>query len=267
VNSPSGMVDIHCHILPGVDDGALDIGDALAIAAAAVSAGTTVMIATPHFSEESKLNAAVCRERLAGLRRAIAEVGIGLDVRLGCEARFVPSVVARAAAGELPTLAGSSYLLLEWPITLVNYTDQILFDLRLKGIRPILAHVERYRFVQSDVDMLVPLVERGTLTQVTAGSLTGEYGPAARRAAEEIVERGLAHVIASDAHSVDSRPPDLRPAVECAARLIGREAALAMVVDVPRAIVENRAVEASPPRPRRRRPFWALWRRGVERSD
>jgi protein-tyrosine phosphatase len=266
-NYTGGMIDIHSHILPDVDDGALDLGDALAIAAAAVAAGTSIMVATPHFSEESALNSALCRERLAGLRRAIAELGIGLDVRLGCEARFVPSVVARATTGDLPTLAGSSYLLLEWPISLVNYTDQILFDLRLKGFQPILAHVERYRFVQSDVNMLVPLVERGTLAQVTAGSLTGDYGPAARRAAEEIVERGLAHVIASDTHSVDTRPPDLRPAVERAASLIGREAARAMVVDVPRAIVENRAVEISPPRPQRRRPFWALWRRESGRGS
>ena len=257
----SGMVDLHCHILPGVDDGAADLDDALAIASAAAVAGTSVVVATPHFSEEGELTVDLCRERLDDLRRAIAEAGISLDVRLGGEARFVPSVVGRFLNGELPTLAGSRYVLLEWPALLVPYTEQVLFDLHLRGFVPLLAHVERYRFVQSNVNVLAPLIERGTLAQVTAGSLTGAFGPAARRTAEELIERGLAHVIASDAHSVDWRPPDLRPAVERAERLVGREAARSLVVDVPRAIVENRAVEIEPPHPIRRRPLWAFWRR------
>ena len=259
-SSSFGFVDVHAHILPGLDDGARDFDDAVAIAAAAAAAGTAVMVATPHISDESPVPLAQTRERLTELRRAIAEAGISLDILLGCEPRFVPSVVGRVVAGDLPTLAGSRYLLLEWPVVPVLYTDQTLFDLRVKGFHPVLAHVERYRFVQSDVNMLVPLVERGTLMQVTAGSLTGAFGPAAQRTAEVLIERGIAHVIASDAHSVDSRPPDLRPAYERALELVGTDAARSLVIDVPRAIVENRAVEIQPPRPPRRRPFWARWR-------
>jgi protein-tyrosine phosphatase len=256
----AGLVDIHSHILPGVDDGAPDVDASLRMAEVAVRDGISTMVATPHLGGMSSGDSTVFAERLATLRLALAEAGISLDVRLGCEAAFLPNVGALAVAGALPTLADSRFVLLEWPQLLPPYTDTALFELRLKGYRAILAHVERYRFIQSDVNILVGLVERGALTQITASSLLGRFGPDAQRTAEALLERRLAHVIASDAHGADDRAPTLARAARRAAEIVGEEAARSLVVDVPGAIVENVAVEVEPPLPGRSRPFWAFWR-------
>jgi protein-tyrosine phosphatase len=136
----------------------------------------------------------------------------------------------------------------------------VLFDLRLKGFVPLLAHAERYLIVQSNINMLVPLVERGTLMQVTAGSLLGHFGPEARRAAEVMLSHGTAHVLASDAHSPEYRPPLLSEGMARAAQIVGERAARALVEDFPRALVEDRPIEPPLPREYRPRPIWAFWR-------
>jgi protein-tyrosine phosphatase len=128
------------------------------------------------------------------------------------------------------------------------------------GIVPIIAHAERYYFVQKNVRFLVPLIERGVAVQVTAGSLLGDAGPSVQRTAEKLIVDNLAHVLASDSHSVDRRPPMLRAARDRASDLVGESKARAMVVDVPRAIVDNLPLELPVPRPDRPRQFWEFWR-------
>lgn len=255
------MIDVHTHILPGLDDGAETLEESVRMAGIAAADGIEALVATPHADETFGQRQTLLDERLAGLREALAAAGLRLEVMAGCEAFVTPDLGARAAGGGLPGLNGSRYLLVEWPLLLYpTYADRALFDLRLKGLVPVLAHVERYRNVQADVNMLVGLIERGVLAQVTAGSLLGQFGSEIQRTAEIILEHDLAHVLASDAHSAAERPPVLACAAARVAQLVGAEAARALVVDVPRALVENRPLEVRPPRPYRRRLFWKLWR-------
>ena len=255
------MIDIHAHILPGLDDGAQTLEEAVRLANAACEDGIVAVVATPHADGTFGRRLGYTEQRLTELRQAFLASGLKLEVMPGCEALLTPEIAARAAAGQYLTLNGSRYLLVEWPIyQLPTYVHQALFELRLKGFVPVLAHAERYQAVQTDVNMLVTLVERGALVQVTSGSLLGEFGPEAQRTAEIMLEHGLAHALASDVHSAIHRPPLLSAGATRATRLIGSDAARALVVDTPRAIVEDQPIELPSPRPYRRRPFWAFWR-------
>jgi protein-tyrosine phosphatase len=158
---------------------------------------------------------------------------------------------------------GSRYALVEMPFYgYPDYVEEVLFQLQLRGIRPVLAHPERAEAVQRDPEFLARLVERGMLSQVTAGSVVGHFGGRVERLTQTLLRRGLVHVLASDAHFANGpRSPDLSPGVQAAAAIVGHDRAQAMVVDTPRAILGDKPVETEPPRPDRApRRWWRLWR-------
>jgi protein-tyrosine phosphatase len=195
------------------------------------------------------------------VREACQAAGCPVEILLGGESMIAPDLADQVRQGAALTINDSRYLLVEWPFeTYPSFSDQVIFDLQVRGIVPIVAHAERYAFVQRHAQALVPLVERGLVVQVTAGSLFGESGPDARRAAETLLRTNLAHLLASDSHGVDRRPPVLGPARTRAAELVGEARARALVEDVPRAIIENRPLALPAPKLMRDRPFWAFWR-------
>lgn len=255
------MIDLHSHILPEVDDGADSLDEAVRMALIAVEDGIEAVVATPHVGGSFQPSPSRLEAQHAKLRDALQLHGLPLRILPGSEAFLSLDLGARVAEGRVPRLNGSRYVLVEWPLhQYPAYAGQALFDLRVRGYVPVLAHAERYRIVQSDVNLLVRLIETGTLVQVTAASLLGGFGPAAKRAAEIMLEHEMAHVIASDAHSAANRPPLLSRAVARASELVGEKAARALTVDVPRALVEDQPVRIPAPRPYHRRPFWAFWR-------
>ena len=255
------MIDVHTHILPGLDDGAADLAESIRMAAIAADDGIATLVATPHAEETFGLRRGLAARRLEQVREALGEAGIALEVLPGCEAFLDPEVGGRAAAGALPTLNVSRYLLVEWPLaSYPPFVPRALAELIEGGLAPVLAHGERYRAVQDDVNLLVSLIAQGMLVQVTAGSLLGEFGPTARRTAEIMLEHGMAHLLASDAHSSAWRPPRLARGVARAAQIVGEDAARRLVADVPAAIVANQPIEVPAARPLLRRPHWASWR-------
>jgi protein-tyrosine phosphatase len=256
------LIDLHTHVLPGVDDGARTMDDALAMAKVALDDGITTVVATPHRHEGAyRAPREDAQQRLAELQAALTEADLNLEVVLGGEAQIAPDSAAQVRAGLAFTINGGRYLLVEWPFEQWPlYSEQAIFDLQIEGVLPIIAHAERYRVVQRNHLQLAPLIERGVIVQVNGGSLLGTSGPEVQRTAEKLVLEGMAHVLASDAHSAHARPPLLSAARDRAASLVGEARARAMVEDVPRQIIESRGVSLPDVEVRKARPFWAFWR-------
>jgi protein-tyrosine phosphatase len=210
------VIDLHSHILPGLDDGAATLAQSLAIARAAVEDGIEVLAATPHVREDYPTSADEMEERVATVREAVAGQGIPLDVRPGGELAF--DRLDRLSADDLRRfgLGGNpSCVLIEfpyygWPLEL----GERLFRFRTEGVTPVLAHPERNADVQGDPERLGGLVRGGALVQLTAASVDGRLGRRAREAAHALLELELAHLIASDAHAPSVRAIGMRAAAE-----------------------------------------------------
>jgi protein-tyrosine phosphatase len=240
------VIDLHPHLLPGLDDGARTLDDALDMARAFVAEGVTEIAATPHVRNDYPTSTDVMLRAVDALRRAFDEEGIPLVLHPGAELAI--DWIPRLGEAELRrlTLAGNGrYVLVEtpyhgWPAELVER----LLDLRIAGFTPVLAHPERNAVVQGTPSVLEPLVGGGTLVQVTAASLDGRLGAASRQAGLRLAATGLAHIIASDAHTPSVRAAGMLSAVDAI-----RDDALAgwLVRDVPRALVEGRGLPPRPP--------------------
>lgn len=252
------MIDIHCHILPGVDDGAAALDDSVAIAEAAVVDGTRTVVATPHGAGWAYTGSlSETQRRVSELQAELTRREVDLEVLVGLEVHVTPELASLHAQGSIYTLNGSRYLLVEFPPqVLPAYTDQVLFDLQLRQLVPVIAHPERNLVIAAKPEILWRMVSRGMLAQVTAGSLTGLFGPKTREVAELLVTHHMVHVIASDAHSVAGRGPALSAAVRRVGELIGREAAGSMVTTRPLAILRNESVQAPEPEPLEERRSW-----------
>jgi protein-tyrosine phosphatase len=249
------MIDLHSHILHGVDDGAATLEDGVEMARSAVADGVEVIAATPHVRRDYPTTAETMELRLAELRETLAAAGVELEVLAGGE-------IDLHQLEELPDdelrrfgLGGNAGVLLiefpyfGWPLGLAD----TVFGLRTRGFRPVIAHPERSADVQARPERLAPIVEGGALVQLTAASVDGRLGRRPREAAFRLLELGLAHLVASDAHA-----PSLRQiGMSTAAEAIG-DPALArwLTVDVPAAILGGEQLPARPRAPRRRRFGW-----------
>ena len=252
------MIDLHSHVLPGIDDGAPDLEHALDLARAAADQGTRVLAATPHLRADfPQVRPDELATRCDEIRRAISDAGIELEVVQGGEAGVMWAVNAdddELRAGSYG--ARGTDLLVETPYGPLNDSfEQLLFTLPERGYRLLLAHPENNPTFQRDPARLHNLVERGVLVQVTARSLIrSERRKGARPLAEALVRDGVAHVLASDAHSGRHlRPPALGAGAAAAAELVGAACARWMVEDAPRAILAGHALPDRPPTEARKR--------------
>ncbi len=232
------MIDLHAHILPGLDHGPGDWEEALAMCRIAVEDGIGTLAATPHVSETFPNRRERIREAVDELRARLVAAGIPLAVVAGGDYHIRPDL----APGSVLTLGGNGrYFLLEFPYqVLPPRADAFIRVLRGRGLAPIVTHPERTASLQHDWRRLEPLVREGALVQLTGGSLLGHFGPQARAAAERYLAKGWAHVLASDAHWATERVPRLAEARAAAARIVGEAAAAALVEANPLAVLEGR---------------------------
>jgi protein-tyrosine phosphatase len=247
------LIDLHSHILFGLDDGAQSLEESLEIARQAAADGIEVLAATPHSPESTASVAyspALVRERLRVVREALRAEGIALELVLGTEIAYVADLVAQLKRGALLPFEGTRAILLEPPFTgLPHGFEAVLFELQLAGYRVVLAHPERLPDVQEDPNRLIPLIERGVLMQLTAQALSGGQGEYMQQVAETLLQYGMIHILASDAHgAAPRRPPKLAHALGRAAGLLGAETADALVRANPRALLDGRAISVAPPR-------------------
>jgi protein-tyrosine phosphatase len=245
------VIDLHSHLLPGIDDGAPDLEHALDLARAAADQGTRVLAATPHLRADfPDVHPDELESRCAEVRNAIAEAGIELEVIQGGEAGVMWAVNATdddLRAGSFG--ARGTDLLVETPYGPLNDTfEQLLFTLPERGYRLLLAHPENNPTFQRSPERLHELVDRGVLLQVTARSLIrSDMRKGPRPLAESLVRDGYAHVLASDAHSGHQlRPPALGAGATAAAELVGAERARWLVEDAPAAVIAGEPLPEAP---------------------
>lgn len=241
------MIDIHSHILPGIDDGASSLEESLAMARIAVDDGIRVMVATPHVITGLYPNTReVILAAIGKLQRVLLENDISLSILPGAEYHLEPDLSKRMARGELLTVNDAGrYLLVEPPAALVpEYTGKVFYELQLQGVTPIIAHPERNVDFAREPDLLHELVSHGALVQITAGSLTGLLGSAAAATARAFLKQGCVHFIATDAHTAgDHRAPVLSDAAKEAVRLADEEEGQNLVTGNPARAIRGERIE------------------------
>ena len=238
------MIDLHSHVLSGIDDGPATLEGSIELARAAVAAGTDTLVATPHVSPRYANDAATIAAATAEVAAALAAHGVELELLAGAEIAITRIAETEPAELALLTLGRGPWLLVEPPFTPVaTGVDAIIRDLLRRGHRVLLAHPERCPAFHRDPAMLEALVREGVLTSITAASLTGQFGGEARRFGLALIEAELAHNVASDAHDHVRRPPGMDDALAT----LGSEALGEWLThDVPAALL---AGEDVPPRP------------------
>ena len=246
------MIDLHCHLLPGIDDGAPDLDASLNMARIAVDDGIETIACTPHiYPGMFENDSAGIRRYVESLRGHLAEAGIPLKLTWGADAHADPSLLGRLKAGTAPSLNDTRYFLLEPPhhVAPPNFA-QFAFSFMAAGYVPVITHPERLSWIEEHYDTFCDLADKGVWMQVTSGSLTGRFGKTARYWGERMLDEGRVHILATDAHSPASRPPLLAEGREAAAKWVGREEAHNLVETRPLAILKNIAPESVPPLPR-----------------
>ncbi|MFZ7095375.1 tyrosine-protein phosphatase [Luteimonas dalianensis] len=243
------MIDLHHHLLPGIDDGAADLAMALEMARMAVADGIRTVACTPHIYPGLYENTGEgIRAAIAAFQAELDAAGIPLRLVEGADVHLAPGLVDGIKTGAVPTLAGSRYLLLEPPhhVAPPNF-EQEVFNFMAAGCVPVITHPERLTWVEQHYPTFVELARRGAWMQITGGALTGRYGRRARHWGERFVGEGHCMILATDAHHPRRRPPLLAEAREAAASLAGAEEATHMVITRPQGILDNRAPGELPP--------------------
>ena len=262
IGAVDGLIDIHAHVLPGIDDGPADLTEAIEMLRAASEAGTAAIVATPHLRRDfPDVQVAELTNRCEQLRHAIVEEGIDIRLVAGAEVSLAWALAASDEALRLATYdQRGSDLLIETPSGTVVGLNEALYDLRTKGFRVTLAHPERSPELQRAPVLLAELTRQGVLLQINADALVADARRSSTgRLARQICTQGLVHVLASDGHRASVwRPVTRLPAgVQAAAGLVGAQRARWISVDVPAAIIEGTELPEPPPIVKR----WWRWKR------
>lgn len=245
------MIDLHCHILPNLDDGPLTLDESLVMARRAVEDGIHTVVATPHSLNGEYVNHVTeVSAKLTALEVALSENHIDIKLYPGADVHLCPNMLEQIDSGNAGTINhGRKYIMLELPShTIPRGAKDEIFKLKLSGITPIISHPERITAIQQDSHILYDMVSMGALGQVTAMSLTGDFGLFVQQTAHKLINERLIHIIASDAHSAEGRPPVVSDAVDCAAEILGSdEEARSMVTTVPAAILSGEPLDILEP--------------------
>jgi protein-tyrosine phosphatase len=242
------VIDLHCHILPGIDDGAKDLAVSIEMAKASVAQGVTVAACTPHILPGLYHNSGpAIRAATAQLQIALDQEGIPLTLVPGADVHMTPDFVAGLRSGHLLTLADSRYVLVEPPHhTAPPQLEDFFFNMIVAGYVPILTHPERLSWVPSRYEIIKRLAQAGVWMQITAGSLSGTFGRNALYWSQRMLDEGFVHLVASDAHDAERRRPDLAVGRELVVKRVGAEEAQHMVLTRPAGILANQTPSSLP---------------------
>ncbi|HEX4142111.1 MAG TPA: CpsB/CapC family capsule biosynthesis tyrosine phosphatase [Pirellulales bacterium] len=263
MNQAAGFVDIHCHLLPGIDDGAKNWDDSLAMARMAVADGIETIVCTPHqLGGFSQNRGGAIRALTEELSQRLAEHEIPLTVLPGADVRIESGMIALVRQGEVLSLADHRrHILLELPHELYFPLDRLLLELSAAGMVGILSHPERNAGIMSNPAIVGSLVDAGCLMQITAGSLLGAFGPQSQSVAERLASDGLVHFVSTDAHGLKSRRPRLAAAHGRMTELVGSVLADQCCRDNPAAVAAGRPVAGGRCAASSTRSGWFGWKK------
>ena len=257
------MFDLHCHMLPGIDDGAVDLDMALEMARLSVADGVHTLACTPHIYPGLYENTAQgIATAVKALQAELVAREIPLRLLVGADVHLEPELSESIRLGRIPTLNGSRYLLLEPPHHVAPPRfEESVFHLMTAGFVPVITHPERLSWIEDHYSVFKRLVERGVWMQLTAASVAGKFGRRALYWSERMLDEGCVHIIATDAHHPGRRPPILSQGRDAAAKRVGDSEAIHMVATRPQGIVEDVAPDKLPPLPQVAAPqkgggFW-----------
>lgn len=237
------MIDIHHHLLPGIDDGSKDLATSVAMVQIAVEDGITHIVATPHANHTFEYDRARNEDLLQGVRDALpAETAARVQLGLGCDFHLNFDNVEDALANRTRySINSTEYLLIELPdFNIPTRLDEVLYSMRVAGLTPILTHPERNATLQRTPERIQEWLASGLLVQVTAGSVTGNFGGKAKSMAWNLLRSGSVHFLATDAHDTVHRPPKMQAARHMVEKQLGAEIAEALCVGNPLAVFEGR---------------------------
>ncbi len=237
----AGFIDIHCHILPGIDDGSPDIEQTIEMLRIAREDGIEAIVASPHADGVYRNS----REGISGKIAYVKSKANGVALYPGADVHISRDILENARKGELPLINDKNYLLFELPsfvLPPLAEVDRIISGLRLMGIVPIITHPERNLQILDNTSILQRFLGLGALCQVTAGSLTGKFGTRSQKASWKMIKKGHVHAVATDAHDVKKRPPVLSEASTLVEKKFGPAMAERLFIQNPRKIVNGEPV-------------------------
>jgi protein-tyrosine phosphatase len=258
----SGMIDIHSHILPGLDDGAKDMDEAIRMCSIAADDGIAQVVATPHHLNGTYYNPKnTVADAVASLNEALRKHNVNVTVLPGSDVHLGTDLLDEVKAERIMTINnGGKFMLLELPSFFVpQHVREQVFRLKLIGVTSIITHPERNKTAMEEPDFLYDLVLAGALLQVTAGSITGDFGGAVADRAHRLIGSGMAHIVATDAHNSSSRPPGLSKAFKILSNIVEPDEARMTVFDRPAAIIAGEMPLINRPvRPKKKRTILSL---------
>ena len=255
------MIDIHAHILPGVDDGPSSMEESIQMARLAYEDGIKMMVATPHNRDVAGTSSSsTVRSLVNQMNQHLESEGVDFRVLLGMENHLEMDMPEQLEKGLAVPIENTHYVLVELPFEVYPfYTDDVLVQIQLTGLRPIIAHPERTNAIQDDPQILVDLIAKGALSQITSVSIVGKFGKKVETFTKEILKRNLVHIIASDCHTAYGlRKPIMSEGLHAAAKVVGYVAAEMMVKEIPDAVVNDRKLDVDYLARAANRRIWAF---------
>lgn len=260
------MIDIHSHILPGLDDGPSTLDDALSMCEIARGDGIKTIVATPHnlngiYENDRKRIA----EETASLNDALRKGKCDIIILPGSDTRLEIDLLGMLKSGRVMTVNDTGkFLLVELsPFFVAEQVKQQMFELRLAGVTPIVSHPERNETLMDDLDVLRYFIQMGAIVQITAGSITGHFGRKVEKSSMRLIRLNMAHVLATDAHNTTSRPPVLSKALSVISKEMGDDEARKMVLDTPQSIISGTKPTIKEPLKEKRRSIFPLSGKGA----
>lgn len=238
------MIDIHCHILPNVDDGSESLEESIAMAKIAESEGITKIINTSHCHFDFKYKKGnELKLELEKFNQALKEENINIEVLLGNELYYTSDLIERFDELDFFSMNNSKYILMEFsPINFPKNIEDVIYEIKIRGYIPIIAHAERYKQVQEDVNIVLDCIKEGALIQVNASSILGKNGEKAEDTSKKLLDNNMVHFVATDAHSSNRRRPLIKDSYNYILKNYGKEVSEKLFIENPTAVIENRDI-------------------------
>lgn len=238
------MIDIHCHILPNVDDGSESLEESIEMAKIAESEGITKIVNTSHCHFDFKYKKGnELKLELEKFNQALKEENINIEVLLGNELYYTSDLIERFDELDFFSMNNSKYILMEFsPINFPKNIEDVIYEIKIRGYIPIIAHAERYKQVQEDVNIVLDCIKEGALIQVNASSILGKNGENVEDTSKKLLDNNMVHFVATDAHSSNRRRPLIKDSYNYILKNYGKEVSEKLFIENPTAVIENRDI-------------------------